>query len=380
MVMRVLINAVSIKEGGSLVVLENLLRHMGLQRQGWRWAVAAHPRVVLNLSPEFVVERVDIGNVDCWSGLLRWYEIGMRRAVREVSADLVFSITNYLPLRTLSCPTVLLEQHAGHFSPVFDQLHRQHVRSRLMVLAWDIKTRWVERSVRTATALTVQTASLADAISKRTGRARQEIRVIPHGPGLVSSGRGRKLGGGGPFRVGYITKWGVQKNLAVLVDAVGRLGREGRNIKLVLTLAPHGSGTAEIMAQAEQWGIDSFVENNGELDAAGVSALYDSLDLFVFPSLVESFGFPLVEAMAKGLPLLVADTPGNREVAGAGGYPFVPDDVAGIAASIARMMDDPEARATAAAASAVQGRTYSWDRAAAETLALLEDTLLLGTG
>jgi glycosyltransferase involved in cell wall biosynthesis len=290
--------------------------------------------------------------------------------------DLVFSITNYLPLRRLPVPTVLLVQHAGHFSQQFDELTRRHLQRLDRVAAWAIKTRWVERSVRTASEVTVQTSALADAVAAKTGRPRERIHAIPHGPGaMLAAPPVRRNPTGRPVRIGYVTKWGVQKNFEVLLAAAARMIGERRDIRIVLTLAAHLPENIRIMRWAEAAGLGEVLENVGEIDAAGVSALYDSLDIFAFPSLVESFGFPLVEAMAKGLPIAAADTPSNREIAADAGLFFPPADAQALAAILGELIDNAALREARAAAALQRARDFSWRRATECTLALFDAAL-----
>lgn len=372
--MKVLVNAASVKEGGPLVVLDQLLARMRQLRNDIDWVVAAHPSIRLQWNAQNNLARLDAGVIDSSpAGVLRWYEAELPAAVARVRADLVFSITNYLPWRRLSVPTVLLVQHAGHFSERFDDLARRNLRRPDRIAAWLVKTRWVERSVRTASELTVQTAALADAIASRTGRPRSRIHAIPHGPGTVTQvQRARRTRNGAPVRIGYITKWGVQKNFQVLFEAAARLMAERRPIRLILTLAEDLPESGRLMARARAAGLADVLENAGEVEAAEISALYDSLDIFVFPSLVESFGFPLVEAMAKGLPIVAADTPSNREIAGGVGLFFPPADAAMLAGVLGDLIGNAALREAKAAAALQRAKDFSWSRAAEQTLAVFD--------
>jgi len=374
---KILVNAASVKEGGPLVVLDQLLQRMPLLREDIELAIAAHPSVRLRWHEQSDIARVDVGHIDAHPfGVLHWYEVGLPAAVRRMKPDLIFSITNYLPLRRLPVPTVLLVQHAGHFSQQFDELTRRHLRRLDQAAAWAMKTRWVERSVRTASDVTVQTAALADAVAAKTGRPRARIHAIPHGPGaMLAAPPVRRNPAGRPVRIGYVTKWGVQKNFEVLFAAAARLIGERRDIRIVLTLAEDLPENMHIMRRAGAAGLREVLENVGEIDAAGVSALYDSLDIFAFPSLVESFGFPLVEAMAKGLPIAAADTPSNREIAADAGLFFPAADAQALAAILGELIDNAALREAKATAALERAQDFSWHRAAKRTLALFDTAL-----
>lgn len=372
-----LVNAASLKEGGSIVVLDRLLNWMRQLRGDIDWLVAAHPSIVLQGSDQrnFVQLRIrDIGQNAL--GVMYWYEAALPAFIEQYEADLVFSITNYLPFRRLKIPSVLLVQNAGHFSKLFDELNRQYLRRPDRIAAWKLKTRWVKRSVLTANEVTVQTLALADAIATSTGRPREHICAIPHGPGLVTLAPvKRRSRNGHPVRIGYVTRWGVQKNFGVLFDAAARLNGQGRSIRLILTLREDLPENRSVLERAAATGLGEVLENAGEVDAAGVSALYDSLDIFAFPSLVESFGFPLVEAMAKGVPIVAADTPSNREIAGNAGLYFQPTDAEALAGILGQLIDNASLRTAKSAAAFHRAQDFSWHRAAERTLALFDAAL-----
>lgn len=378
--MRVLVNAASVKEGGPRVVLDQLLQRMHRQRDDIDWVFAVHPNVPLQWTERRNLTRLDASNIDSSPfGVLRWYEAALPAAVKLLKVDLVFSITNYLPWRRLTIPAVLLVQHAGHFSDRFDVLIRKNLRRPDRIAAWQMKMRWVERSVRTATEVTVQTASLADAIATRTRRPRAHIHTIPHGPGTVTPTLVSRTNlTGRPVRIGYITKWGVQKNFDVLFGAVARLIGQGRAVRLILTLSEDFPENLLVLQRAKHAGLGDVLENVGEIDARRISTLYDSLDIFAFPSLVESFGFPLVEGMAKGLPIVPADTPSNREIAGDAGLFFPPVDAAALAGILAELIDNSALRKAKSEAGLRRAQAFSWNRAAESTLALFDTAL--GTG
>lgn len=372
----IVINAISVREGGSLVVLRELLAGMSALRPYWRWHVVVNSEApVLPALPN--TEYLRFPAVDR-SGLrtrLR-YEAGLPALLAQVDADVLFSMTNYLPTRRMPCPTLLLVQHAGHFSPVFRQL----TEARLGMagrMAWRLKGRWVKSSVRTADAVTVQTEALAKQVAHEAGLPGGCIRVIPHGTGQAAV-RARPVAPpvpGACFRVGYITKYGAQKNFAVLFGAMARLKQKGMPVSLVLTLSEAEPENRTVLESAGQLGLADIIENHGDVSGAEIDQLYESLHAFVFPSLCESFGFPMVEAMAHGLPLLVAGIDSNIEVAGAGGTVFPPDDPAALARELERLAGDCDWFRQRAEESLARGAEFSWTKAAAATLSLMDELM-----
>jgi len=374
---KVLVNAISIKEGGSLVVLTKMLHAMITRRSDIEWHAAVDRGVAgKSLLPPSVTAWTFPWVERSPAHLLYWYEVTLPRLARRLGADVVFSQTNYLPRRSMGCPTLLLEQHAGHFSAEFQRLMEQELASKTMIWSWRRKSAWVRNSVRKATRVTVQTAALARAISEQAMVPGDCIDVVPHGPGLVApADRPHPWPGTRPWRVGYVSKYGVQKDFATALRAHRELVDRGRAATLVLTLDRTAPGVAAIDRMIDELAIGTRVENHGELNPTAMQRLYDGLDVFVFPSRCESFGFPLVEAMAQGIPVVVARTVSNVEVAGEGALAFAPRDSSGLADAITALMNDRQRYETQAARSLAAGRRFSWERAAAGTLAALERTV-----
>lgn len=367
-----LVNAVSIREGGPRVTVIKLLSRMAASSPDTVWSIAAPADLAkeCNQMPQTTAFAVSADRSPVH--LSKWYEFGLSATARRWKADVVFSVTNYLPFRRLPLPTLLLEQHAGHFSAEFDRLIREATPFVLGRMLWQWKTAWVRNSVKSATVLTVQTQTLADAIVAATGRSRNTICVIPHGPGWVERReQPRARHEGGKWRIGYISKWGVQKNFLTLFKAIEKLSSDGLPICLVLTLDPTHEPAAQVLRLARQLGIESLIENHGEVAGESIASLYDGLDLFAFPSICESFGMPMVEAMARGLPIVVADTPENREITGDAGVLFAAYDANSLTAILARLMNDTAEREMRANRSLIRAHDFSWDKAAEATLAAL---------
>jgi glycosyltransferase involved in cell wall biosynthesis len=139
----------------------------------------------------------------------------------------------------------------------------------------------------------------------------------------------------------YVSLYAEHKNLRTLLKAMPLLNRDGaRKFRLLTTVDPAWEGAAwtvthkEDLALARQPDVARWVEFLGPALSGEVHELYRKGDIFVFPSLCESFGHPMVEAMVHGLPIVAADTPVNREVCGEAALYFRPLDPGDLAEKV----------------------------------------------
>lgn len=112
----------------------------------------------------------------------------------------------------------------------------------------------------------------------------------------------------------------------------------------------------------------------GFVPAADLPDIYRGAALFVWPSLEEGFGLPVLEAQAAGVPVVVSAVSSLPEVAGPGAYFVEPEDPASIARAIAdALAEPPDRRAERVAANRAFAESFSWDRTARALLAVLSD-------
>lgn len=377
--MKVLINAISVKEGGSLVVLNQILRELIKINSNDLWYVATNPVVANKVHSAGNVKLLVFDWVEKTPfHLLWWYEWTLPKKINRLGIDVLFSQTNYLPRGKLSCPSLLLVQHAGHFSDLFKRLMLEAGNSHLTSMSFRMKGRWVRRSVKSCTRLTVQTYALARAIADDMALDVDSVEVIPHGCGQMAYGESRAypgLSNPGPrcWRVGYITKYGVQKDFESLFAAISILDNQGYDVTLVLTLNETTEESALINSLLTKYGVHKLLENHGELESGSIEQLYDSLDVFVFPSLCESFGFPLLEAMARGIPVVAANTTSNCELAEQAVIIFNSMNAKELAEKITELMSDIDLYRRCSVLCLDHAHQYNWQVAAKRTYFVLED-------
>jgi len=101
--------------------------------------------------------------------------------------------------------------------------------------------------------------------------------------------------------------------------------------------------------------------------------VYSLAAVFVYPSLYEGFGLPVLEAMQCGVPVLTSNVSSLPEVAGDAALLVTPTEVDDIAYGLRRLLEDAELRAELRARGYQRAREFSWERCARETLAVYKN-------
>ena len=208
---------------------------------------------------------------------------------------------------------------------------------------------------------------------------RDRFRRIPHALERDDSGdRSRRpaSGSSASTKLLYVGHLLPYKGFDTLIDAAKRLSADGVEFTLDLTIAredwPDGFDRFERDVMAA--GLSSRIRVLGKVPLERVNELYASADVLVYPSLCESFGFPMIEAMRFGVPIVSVDTAVNRELAQDAALYYAPFDAPAAAQAIARLARDPSERARLAEnGRSLAGTHLDWDRYAAACVQLFSD-------
>ena len=161
-----------------------------------------------------------------------------------------------------------------------------------------------------------------------------------------------------------------RKNLTTLLQAFARLRRGAKtDPELGLVLAgARGWLDEPVFQSVRSLGLEQVVRFPGFIDDEDLPAVYRGAELFVFPSLYEGFGLPLLEAMACGVPVITSNVSSMPEVAGGAALLVDPRDVHGLAAAIAQVLRDEALRGRLRDAGIARAGQFSWETAARQTL------------
>jgi glycosyltransferase involved in cell wall biosynthesis len=140
----------------------------------------------------------------------------------------------------------------------------------------------------------------------------------------------------------------------------------------LVRLGPRGAAWRLLLAGS---GLEARVIELEHLPGAEVPALYNAVDCLLFPSLYEGFGWPVLEAMGCGVPVVCSNAGSLPEVAGDAALAAAPTDVAALAQAVRRCLDDAAARAALVARGHAQAARYPWHRHAQSVLQIYDGIL-----
>lgn len=237
----------------------------------------------------------------------------------------------------------------------------------------------VPLAARRATRIIADAASTASDLQQVLGVAAGKIDVVPLGvrpaapvPATTVAQTRRTLGAGERQILLSVSAKLAHKNLIRLIGALGRLAPEHRPL-LVLPgyPTPHEE---RLRARASELGLSQDVRFLGWVSTEQLEGLYAAAAGFIFPSLAEGFGLPVLEAMARGVPVACSDRGALAEVAGDAALRFDPESEVAIASAIDALLSDP-ATERLRQAGLRQVERYPWTATAAGTLRSYERAL-----
>ena len=158
----------------------------------------------------------------------------------------------------------------------------------------------------------------------------------------------------------------LHKNLITLLKAFQSLKISYKIPHQLVLIGMPGIGYETILEQVHSVRSDVLV--TGRVSDAELFEYYQKSDLYVFPSLYEGFGIPVLEAMQNGVPVVCSNTASLPEVAGNAAVLFNPMDVNSLIDAILSVLNSPEKRQQLIDLGIEQAMSFSWRRTAQETL------------
>ena len=279
-------------------------------------------------------------------------------------------VVPFLPPALLPPTVVTLHDIGYRYFP------RSHTAVQRLYL--ELSTRWSAAAARRIIAVSRQTAN---DLQRFYGVPEAKIRVIheapiPRTPVQRAAANGQDAAPLSvyqrPFAL-YVGTIQPRKNLLRLIDAFARLTQQHQIGWDLVLVGRRGWLSQEYKRHAAVRGLAGRVHFPGYLPDAAVAALMEKAIFFAFPSLFEGFGLPVLEAQTTGVAVMCAKNSALPEIAGDAALLVDPNDVDDIAAAMLRLSRDEALRQELIAKGYENVKRFSWQKAARETLAVLEE-------
>lgn len=184
----------------------------------------------------------------------------------------------------------------------------------------------------------------------------------------------KELGIGQPYLL-FVGNPKPHKNLNTVVQAYARALQLAPFEAPLICVGSRQGTEYKIRQRAEQLGIGSRVRLLGHVEQEALPAIYQGATLFLYPTLYEGFGLPVLEAMASGVAVITSNTSALKEIGEGYAHLVDPLDLEGMARAIAHCMSDAEHRASLSRLGLKRAEKFRWDEAARRTLDIYTATI-----
>ena len=281
-------------------------------------------------------------------GRVWWDQVVLGRLLAQRQPDLLVSLLNFGPARC-TVPQINFQRNPLYYCDYY----LRNIGSAERTLAK--LRRWLcILAMRSSARIVTPSAGMWQMIKRYVPNLSDELSVVlPHAvdaPVHTVSDSIVALPAGTPRPwLLYPSHAAPHKGFDVLLRTARQLRESGTRFTLILTIEEQDwpAGVGAIRDQIANWNLQDCVQVVGRLSQAEMIDFYPRVDLVVFPSLCESFGFPILEAMACGRPVVAAGTAVNREVGGAGASYYAAEDALDGAEAIRAALQDPGVAARA---------------------------------
>ena len=344
--------------------LRNLLRHWGHgdpQDEIFAYLSGPEPGDTVLAAPRVRVRAVGNGRE---RGLV-WQERRLPAAASADALDVFFAPANACPLG-LAVPRVTTVHDLSFFSHPQDFPYLEGLRRRLLVGA----------SVRVSEALIAVSPFTRGELAARFPDAAPRVVTVLEGPDddlpppPPREATRARLGVSGPLLLSVGSVFN-RRCLPDLLQAVAHLARAFPDVRLHVVGDNRTHPRLDLERLARDRGVTRLVRFLGFVGEGELADHYAAADVALALSEYEGFGLPALEALARGVPLVLADRPALHELFGEAGLLVSPRDPSGIAAAVARVLGSDTLRLDLVSRGRLVASRFSWPEAARQTLNVL---------
>jgi anaerobic magnesium-protoporphyrin IX monomethyl ester cyclase len=298
---------------------------------------------------------------------LAWTQFRAPHALRELGADVAHFTNGMMPVASPVPTVVTIHDMSLTLYPRYHPARRVLLNRPLVAFA-----------ARHATAIITVSASAKRDIVRLCRIPPERVHVVHEAAAPAfrpvrdreTLDRVRRRYGLAERVILYVGTIEPRKNLRRLVEAFASRLRAGDLSHQLVCVGPYGWLSRDIHSLIDRLGVSHAVTFTGYVPFAELPAFYSLAEMFVFPSLHEGFGLPIIEAMACGTPVITGHTSSMPEVAGDAVEHVDAIDTVALGDAMVRLARSREQRDRLSVVGRERADRFSWRRAARETLAV----------
>ncbi|MGY4706897.1 glycosyltransferase family 4 protein [Candidatus Bipolaricaulota sp. J31] len=382
--MRILIDALSARGGGGYIYILHILPALLRIKSAHEFHILLSRRyqnALIKVVPDgiFVID-LDLPDTPLWR---RWWFVQKKipRILKEGKFSLLFTTTEIGAIK-VSVPHVVLVRNLNIYAPYFIYSRWDQ---RLKLLGYQAARQPLAYlTLRSADRIVFVSEAFRNQVVTQFRLPMEKTRVVYHGinPVFINSAADKE-----PFLLkskniakrSYLLTVSTiypHKNYETLLDAFALLAREKPSLGLQLVIAGEAKDQdlfLSLQRRTRDLNISDRVHFLGFVEYEKLPELYRNAFAFVFPSRLESFGHPLVEAMASGTPIIASDLPVFHEICQNAALYFPVNDATKLAEQVITLIENPEVREQLGRLGLKRAKNFSWERTAVQMVKIFEE-------
>jgi glycosyltransferase involved in cell wall biosynthesis len=351
-------------QGGGRSYVVNLVRELRRDARGFRFTLLATPDQLEGLDVAGIdVERLQLPSRPRALRLplrVLYEEIGL--PIRARRFDLLYCIADICP-PIAPVPVVVLMRNLN----IYDRRFYDNARLRMLF-------RLAHLGAPRANFVVFPSQAAADAIRRTIPLDEARVAVVHYGVSTAAFTAAEPAQSVAPYLF-LPASPERHKNIETLIESLRFVSEPRLELWIAGNSLLDPEHTRALTELALRLGLAERVRFLGPIPYAALLAYYRGAAAFVFPSHIETFGHPLLEAMVAGAPVIASDIPTFREIAGDAALYFPPLDAKALAARIDAVRSDPTATLARVARARQRATSFSWERSVDALCAVFERAL-----
>jgi glycosyltransferase involved in cell wall biosynthesis/radical SAM superfamily enzyme YgiQ (UPF0313 family) len=345
---------------------EHLLRHLAVTHPGDEVVVVSNQPID---TTEALESRVRVATSSIRVPRMVWMQMLAPRLLDRLAPDVAHFTNGMVPMLSRIATVVTIHDMSLTLYP------RYHPPRRVL-----LNRPFVDLAARRADAIITVSESAKDDIVRLYKLAPDRVHVVheaaaPSFRPVTDAGVLRRVREQYSLSERFILSVGSiepRKNLPTLIEAFARRHKAGDLPHQLVCAGPYGWLSGDLDERIDRLRVSNAIRFTGYVPFEDLSALYSLAEMFVFPSIYEGFGLPIVEAMAAGTPVVTTRVGALAEVAGDAACYVDRLSADALGDAMVALAADPIRRHELRSRGLARARTFSWERAARETHGIYE--------